>query len=113
MKSIFNAAVNIKTSPDYPPPCQQIEKIIYFFDEFSWLVDNWITKTGNDTNGSNNQTDDRMFEVLLNFLDGTYMEIQHAKAYDGWSLVGNAGGYIGLFLGYRYVFKIFWTKMRQ
>ena len=103
MKNIFNAAVNIKTSPDYPPPCQQIEKIIYFFDEFSWLVDNWISQTEeNEANGSNNQTNEKMFEVLLNFLDGTYMEIQHAKAYDGWSLVGNAGGYIGLFLGYRY-----------
>ena len=93
LKGIFNAAVNIKTSSDHPPPCQQIEKIIYFFDEFSWLVDNWILDATNET--------ERMFEILLNFLDGTYMEIQHAKAYDGWSLVGNAGGYIGLFLGYR------------
>ena len=100
MKQIFNSAVNIKTSPDHPAPCQQIEKIIYFFDEFSWLVDNWISTPENETNELNNRTE-RIFEVLLNFLDGTYMEIQHAKAYDGWSLVGNAGGYIGLFLGYR------------
>ena len=104
MKEIFNSAIVIKTSTDHPPPCQQIEKIIYFFDEFSWLVDNWIslpTETQSIGNGTQPEEDDRMFEVLLNFLDGTYMEIQHAKAYDGWSLVGNAGGYIGLFLGYR------------
>ena len=101
MREIFESAVNIKTSQNHPPPCQQIEKIIYFFDEFSWLVDNWISRPENETYASNNKTE-RMFEVLLNFLDGTYMEIQHAKAYDGWSLVGNAGGYIGLFLGYRY-----------
>ena len=30
----------------------------------------------------------------------TYMEIRHEKAYDMQSLVGNAGGYVGLFLGY-------------
>ena len=104
MKEIFNSAIVIKTSTDHPPPCQQIEKIIYFFDEFSWLVDNWIslpTESQSLGNGTPPEEDDRMFEVLLNFLDGTYMEIQHAKAYDGWSLVGNAGGYIGLFLGYR------------
>ena len=93
LNGIFNAAVNIKTSSQHPPPCNQIEKIIYFFDEFNWLVDNWISEATNETEG--------MFEILLNFLDGTYMEIQHVKAYDGWSLVGNAGGYIGLFLGYR------------
>ncbi len=85
--------MNIKTSPDHPPPCQQIEKIIYIFDEFHWLVDNWIVDGTNKT--------EKVFEILVEFLDGTYMQIQQTKAYDGQSLVGNAGGYIGLFLGYR------------
>ena len=29
----------------------------------------------------------------------TYMEITQTRAYDGQSLIGNAGGYVGLFLG--------------
>ena len=90
---IFKEAINIKTSPFHPPPCQQLEKMIYIYDEFSWLVDDWILDGTNGTQKS--------FEILLEFFDGTYMAIQQAKAYDGQNLVGNAGGYIGLFLGYR------------
>ena len=105
MKEIYNSAIKIKTSPDHPPPCQQIEKIIYFFDEFDWLIDDWISQTDNSyNNGKSNLTKkDSIFEVLLNFLDGTYMEIHNAKAYDRWHLIGNVGGFIGLFLGYRYI----------
>ena len=40
-----------------------------------------------------------VFQVLLDFQGDTYMEITQTRAYDGQSLVGNAGGYIGLFLG--------------
>ena len=90
---IYNEAITIKTSLRHPPPCQQLEKMIYIYDEFNWLVDNWIVDGTNST--------ERVFEILLEFFDGTYMAIQQAKAYDGQSLVGNAGGYIGLFLGYR------------
>ena len=91
--NIFNEAITIKTNPLHPPPCQQLEKMIYIYDEFNWLVDNWIVDGTNKT--------EKVFEILLEFFDGTYMAIQQAKAYDGQSLVGNAGGYIGLFLGYR------------
>ena len=94
--------LNVKSSPDHPQPCQEIEKIIFSYDELSWLVDDWITDANaNDTNQSENKSEN-MFEVLLNFNDGTYMEIQNAKSYDTWTLLGNAGGYVGLFLGYRY-----------
>ena len=98
MKDIFSSAINIKTESDYPPPCQEIEKIIYTYDEFDWLVDNWIVNEGNMDSSVNTE---KIFEILFNFVDGTYMEIQHAKAYDEWYLIGNAGGFIGLFLGCR------------
>ena len=65
-------------------------------------MDDWINDANaSDTNAAENKTEN-MFEVLLNFNDGTYMEIQNAKSYDTWTLLGNAGGYVGLFLGYRY-----------
>ena len=40
-----------------------------------------------------------IFHVMVNFQGATYMEITQSRAYDAQSLVGNAGGYVGLFLG--------------
>ena len=37
--------------------------------------------------------------LLLNFQGATYMEIEQIRAYDIQSLFGNAGGYVGAFLG--------------
>ena len=98
MKQIYRTSVEAKTSNPHPLPCQQIEKIIYTFEEFNWLMHSWIN------NGNN--TEDKVFEILIDFLDGSYMEIEQAKSYDGQSLVGNAGGYLGLFLGYRYKYTL-------
>ena len=39
------------------------------------------------------------FQVQVSFQGPTYMEITQSRAYDAQSLVGNAGGYVGLFLG--------------
>jgi hypothetical protein len=38
--------------------------------------------------------------VLVNFPNRKYREITHVQEYDIESMVGNIGGYIGLFLGY-------------
>ena len=40
-----------------------------------------------------------MFEIELEFQGDTYMEIAQTRSYDVESLVGNGGGYVGLFLG--------------
>ena len=67
-------------------------------------------------------TDD--FVVLnINFQARTFKEIKQVRAYNTQTLVGNAGGYIGLFLGYtireipsfiRYVYqKVFTTALSQ
>ena len=67
-------------------PCRQVEKILYSYDEYL----NYFTKdTKNNT----------IFELSLNFQGETYMEIEQARAYDLERLIGNAGGYIGVFLG--------------
>ena len=39
------------------------------------------------------------FDVNMNFQGKTYMEIEQTQDYDLQSLIGNAGGYVGLFLG--------------
>ena len=102
MKMLYKSMLSVKSSSDHPPPCQEIEKLIFSYDELSWLVDDWVINTIANQTNSNQRKTQNMFEVLLNFNDGTYMEIQNTKAYDTWTLLGNAGGYVGLFLGYRY-----------
>ena len=46
------------------------------------------------------ETNDPYFTISLNAKDNTYKEIRMKRAYDIWILVGNVGGFIGLFLGY-------------
>ena len=41
-----------------------------------------------------------MWLIKVNFLSGHFKEIKQIRAYNVQSLIGNAGGYIGLFLGY-------------
>ena len=52
-------------------------------------------------------TDDKFFKadpksskVLISFYRTTYKEIKHFRAYNLESLIGNGGGYVGLFLGF-------------
>ena len=90
---IYEEALRIKTSKVHLPPCTEIEKLIYNYDEFNWLVDDWAV---NDTN-----KEQRAFEILIEFNDGTYTEISQVKAYNAQKLVGNIGGFLGLFMGYR------------
>ena len=70
---------------DYLEPCTQVEKVIYTYDEYD--------KSGNRTGSGGN------FQLTFNFQGKTYMEIKQRRDYDFQSLIGNAGGYLGLFLG--------------
>ena len=88
------------------PPCQAIEKIFYSYDEkaqlddiaskLKYLGENWVNLSG----GKESELQRRsMFQVMLTFQGSTYTEITQIKAYDVQTLIGNAGGYVGLFLG--------------
>ena len=80
-------------------PCQSIEKFMYLYQESSGLDFKEETfdeaKKFQGTRYSNSD----IFHVMVNFQGATYMEITQSRAYDAQSLVGNAGGYVGLFLG--------------
>ena len=71
---------------DYFGPCRQVEKLLYSYGDYPRSL----------TNDAGNGT---VFEVRLNFQGETYMEIEQSRAYDFQTLVGNAGGYVGVFLG--------------
>ena len=72
-------------------PCKSIQKVIYEYEELKYLEDNWV---------ASNQENDTFFKVLLEFADTSFMEIKHVRAYGLQSLIGNSGGYLGLFTGY-------------
>ena len=69
---------------DYPLPCHSIESLTYEYTE---------------TKGISHHNPSR-FMVLVHFPNLKYRQIAHVQEYDIESLVGNIGGYIGLFLGY-------------
>ena len=64
--------------------CRSIEKIMYTYDEWEDSFDDY---------------GDGVFKVSIDFQAHTYMEVEQVQAYGEQSLVGNAGGYVGLFLG--------------
>jgi len=62
---------------------------------------------------------DDFFVLNINFQSPTFKEIKQVRAYSTQTLVGNAGGYIGLLLGYtireipmflRYLYEHFMKK---
>ena len=72
------------------PACRSIQKILYTYEEHEILED-W-NKEWNENS--------QLFEVLLEFQDATYMEIQQVRDYGVQDVVGDVGGYLGLFLGF-------------
>ena len=69
---------------NYPPPCQIIHNLIIDFEEY---------ELPNDAKG------DPFFVVEISQGVAYYKEIEQVRAYDEETLIGNSGGYIGLFLG--------------
>ena len=85
----------------YPLPCQSVEKFMYLYQEPDGL-DFFQNTIGKATKGKYKGTKydhTDAFQVQVSFQGPTYMEITQSRAYDAQSLVGNAGGYVGLFLG--------------
>ena len=74
----------------YVPACQSIHKILETYHE-SEIIEFWKQDWLNEVYS--------LFEVMLEFQDGTYMEIRQIRAYSLQALVGDIGGYLGLFLG--------------
>ena len=72
------------TKASYQSPCQNIENLSYEYSE----------KVGFDSRPQSR------FMVLVHFPNRKYRQITHVQEYDVESMMGNIGGYIGLFLGY-------------
>ena len=87
-------AINMTTSKNDTNPCQMIDKVIFSYVEMDGIpgvMDKLIEET--------NEPNENMFQLIFQFQGDTYMKVTQTKAYDLQNLVGNAGGYMGLFLG--------------
>lgn len=82
---------NVNISKEFPPPCLSIKKITYQYEE---------VELKDDVGYSTAENNSSWFRIVLLFYDQTYKEISQIKAYDMEMLIGNIGGYLGLFLGY-------------
>ena len=79
------------------PPCQEIEKIIYTYNEINGL-ENFVRKVG-FSNGkalteymkslgiNYNHPSNDVIQVQMTFQGARYMEITQVRAYDGQSLI--------------------------
>ena len=71
-------------------PCRKIEKVLFSFNEYYNNIDK-------EDLGVDENTEVLEFSFL--FQGSTFTEIEQTRSYSLQSLVGNAGGYVGLFLG--------------
>ena len=85
-EQIGNASNFFAEIDEYEGPCRQVEKMLYFYDEY-------------EESFHLNDDADNGYDLVLNFQGNTFMEIEQVRAYDFQNLIGNGGGYIGVFLG--------------
>ena len=81
------------TEDGHPHPCRAISKF-----QFDYQDEEGGTEHEEDGHGGSNGS--AFFSVSVGGYDPTFKLIQLVRAYDIQSLIGNAGGYLGIFLGY-------------
>ena len=72
------------------PPCRSISNLQFDFEDVQIEEDEELIG-------------DPQVHIKISTIDTTFKEINQVRAYDIQSLIGNAGGYLGLFLGYSIV----------
>ena len=87
----------------YPDPCQSAEKVEYALEEMAGLdtiprTSNIFTKNEDEFANTSESTNETFF-FAAGVQSSRFKLIELKKAYDLQSLIGNSGGYIGLFLG--------------
>ena len=88
MAKIYKDYLGLKSDPQnsehFTPPCSEFEKLL-------------LAHSHHDIENRNGE---RYFSFQVNFRKKTYREFVQIRAYNLQSLIGNAGGYVGLFIGY-------------
>ena len=96
-KVILNLIADPKDVKNVKKPCSEFTKISTISKEITNADREyfWIKKSEKIP-----EKFDGWFDVVVSFRKKTYTEISQIRAYSLQSLVGNAGGYVGLFVGY-------------
>ena len=80
-----------------PHPCNQLQILMHESGTNERDMSKWSTIT---TGENTEDTADNLTRVMEIFFDlQHYQEVQHIQGFDIGSLIGNVGGYIGMFLG--------------
>ena len=86
---------------NFEEPCQTAEKIVFEYQEMDLTTvstnSEYFRETGLDD--YKNFLENGSFIISIHILSNRFKVIQHVQKYDIQSLIGNSGGYIGLFLG--------------
>lgn len=80
---------------DQIPPCKSIHKVLYEFEELDLIRDDWFELPRNRNN--------RYFKIAIEFDNPSFMVITQTQAFNFESLIGNSGGYLGLFTGCAFI----------
>ena len=85
----------------FEQPCQTAEKIVFEYQEMDLTHVSTNTEYFRETglDDYNNFLENGSFIISIQTLSNRFKVIQHVQKYDLQSLIGNSGGYIGLFLG--------------
>ena len=78
-----------------PKPCLELQKLNYHYAENDLTlqqIKGWLPTREISDN-------DSIMIIIIDFIDQTFKEIRQVNAFGIESLIGNVGGYIGLFLG--------------
>ena len=85
-------------SQDGAPPCSEVQGMQVKYNEYhpdDVEEKGWYDNLKTDFSAING-----WFQVRVDFRRNTFKEIKQKRAYTPQSLIGNAGGYVGLFVGY-------------
>ena len=100
---MFKAFMEVGSNPQglqkFTPPCSEIEKIQV---TQTTVATNAALETFWNITGLRGRLENvnGWFRIQVTFPKNTYREIKQIRAYSLQSLVGTAGGYVGLFVGY-------------
>ena len=82
------------------PPCTEVQRIHV---DYSVQPTDITTYEELNPNIKHPKTNETWFEIRLDIRTDTFKEIKQKRAYSTQSLIGNVGGYLGLFIGFSFM----------
>ena len=99
-----------KKSKYIAKPCVDMQKLLFSFDQNDITLD-YLKAVSPRLDTS---TNDSIMLFIIDFIEPNFKEIKQVKAFGIESLIGNVGGYIGLFLGFSIIqLPIFFAQVKR